>query len=121
MEDTFHIKPEQAGVREEIVENKEIIRHVIIFGSQHFKVEDDAASYFRQTENSATLHAKVPGSEWRVSIRASIVEDEVFFGITTIGGGFGYNTHLFTDIATPGLLNRYLEKSVQKIMEGIKQ
>lgn len=102
--------------------NSSILNHVMQFGMKRFDVDlESNDSYFRSDKNSATLHGKVKDSNWRVSIRASIVDDEVFFGITTIGGGHGYNTHLFTDIVTSNLLDRYLEKSYQKVMEGISQ
>lgn len=100
------------------MKNKEIIAHVINFGIKNFETIEIAYAG-SDDETSASRNADFPGTNWRVSTRASIIGDEVFFGINTIGGGHGYNTHLFTDTVTPELLDRYLEKAVKDIRQSI--
>lgn len=104
-------------MRKEIMQNKEIIAYVIKFAGQRFKVQE--GDYLKNDATSATFHTQVPGHNWKVSARASIVDDEVHFGIRTIGGGHGYGAHLFTDTVTPAILDRYLEKAYKSIMDGI--
>ena len=103
------------------MKNNEIIAHVIKFGGKRFQMDDAKEAYLRESKDSASLHVQVPGHNWRVAVRASIVEDEVFFSIRTIGAGHGYGAQMFTDLATPALLDRYLEKCYRKVMEGIQK
>lgn len=103
------------------MKNNEIIAHIIKFGGQRFQMDDAKDAYVRESKNSASLHVQVPGHNWRVNVRATIVDDEVFFGIRTVGGGHGYGAQMFTDLATPVILDRYLEKCYRKVMEGIQK
>lgn len=104
-------------MRKEIMQNKEIIAHVIKFAGERFKVQE--GDYLNNTATRASFHTQVPGHNWRINATASIIDDEVFFGIRTIGGGHGYGAHLFTDTVTPAILDRYLEKAYKSIMDGI--
>lgn len=99
------------------MQNKDIIAHVIKFAGKRFKVEE--GDYLHTTATRASFHTQVPGHNWRVSAQVSIIDDEVHFGIRTIGGGYGYGAHLFTDMVTPGMLDRYLEKASKAVMDGI--
>ena len=100
------------------MKNNEIIAHVINFAVKNF---DNVVAYAgSDDETHASRNSDFFGTNLRVSTRVSIVDDEVFFGINTIGAGHGYNVHLFTDTVTPELLDRYLRKAVKDVLQSVK-
>lgn len=101
------------------MKNNEIIAHVINFAVKNFEAAGNAYTG-SDDETHASRTSEFLSTNLRVSTRVSIIDDEVFFGINTIGAGHGYNVHLFTDTVTPELLDRYLRKAIKDVLQSIK-